>query len=89
MLLYLFWPMTLKNGAFILVEIARTGRLRAAEQGGHGDVGAHDDQFRFTAMFEIEAAVLGDERHEKGHGAGGDGDADFFVLNFFLRFQRR
>mgnify|MGYP000860087969 CR=1 FL=1 len=56
----------------------------AAEQRCHGDVGAHDDDLHFRAMLQIKAAILGDERHEKRHGAGGDGDANFFRAGFFL-----
>jgi hypothetical protein len=39
-------------------------------------------------MLQIKATVFGDEGDEKRHGAGGDGDADFFCSGFFLSVQR-
>ena len=56
----------------------------AADQSRHRDVGAHLDDLDFSAVFKIEAAILGDKRHEEGQRAGRHRDADFVGRGFFL-----
>ena len=50
-----------------------------AQQGGHGDVGPHLDDFDFQCLLGVEPAILGHKGDEKSQGMCGDGDAGFFV----------